>query len=271
MRCYRKSSRIAVSLVLVMGGMVLIGSVGARASSVLLTNATLFRGDSGSNQGGSGTAHFGAWTTVLDQQNVPGNYGAELFLSTKSNPGPSDFLSPSAALSLALNDGDNTFYFFGDGDDMHGGTDSFGLNLFLNNAGTLNPNISAYVAPGSGNTAQANPSTSTTVGYDFSLTPGAGTLGPVSVGGSTITLTDFEVLGVGGASGNTVDLVNSTNTAPFTPPPAPDGITDTYGVFTIHVSTPSVVPLPASCYGAIGLILVGGIARGIGRRMKMGK
>jgi hypothetical protein len=50
----------------------------------------------------------------------------------------------------------------------------------------------------------------------------------VALGNSTVTLSDFKILGVGGAAASSlcVDLVNSTNTVPFTPPPHPDGICD---------------------------------------------
>ena len=74
-------------------------------SGNLLTSATLFRGDStGDNQNttGSAIAH-GAWTTGLDVQNVPGNYGAEFFISKVANPTAADLGLPifqAAGLSL---------------------------------------------------------------------------------------------------------------------------------------------------------------------------
>lgn len=203
--------------------------------SVTLTDAVLFRGDSaGQNQDPAGSAiAYGAWSSRLDVQNVPGNYGAELFISTVANPTPSEFLSPGA-LAQSLSSGANTFYFWGDGDDTRGGSATFGLNLFLNGAAPGSPTISGYTIPGTGQTLNAD-SAPVTAGATFVVTPGAGTLSAAVSSTGTVTLTSFQVLGVGG-QGSTVDIVNSTNTSAFTPPPHADGIFDTYGTFTLTVA-----------------------------------
>jgi hypothetical protein len=201
---------------------------------VTLTGATLFRGDAtGQNLNTAGSAiAFGGWTTGLDVQNVPGNYAAELFISTTPTPSASDFLTPGT-LAKSLAAGDNVFYFFADGDDTRGGANTFGLNLFLNSAGPNSPTISGYTIPGTGQTLVAD-SASVTSGATLVVVPGAGTL-TVPNGSGSATLSNFQVLGVSG-QGSGVDLVNSTNTAPFTPPPQPDGVFDTWGTFTITVT-----------------------------------
>jgi hypothetical protein len=203
-----------------------------------LTGATLFRGDStGTNQDTGGTvADHGAWTTGLDVQNVPGNYAAELFISRVANPTSADFLTPGQ-LSASLSAGANTFYFFANGDDLLGGSATFGLNLFINSASSTTPALSGYTIPGTGQTLTAD-SSSTTPNIALAITPGAGTLS-TSTTGATVALTSFIVQGVSG-QGSTVDLVDSTNTTPFTPPAHPDGVPDTYGTFTITV-TPSTI------------------------------
>ena len=205
------------------------------APTVTLTGLTFFRGDaSGNNQNSSGSViDFGAWTSGLDVQNVPGNYGGELFISKVPNPTPADFLSP-AALSLSLSAGDNKFYFWADGDDTRGGSSSFGLNVFLNSSSGTTPTLSGYSVPGTGQTLLAD-SAAVTPSLNFIVTPGAGKLS-ASVGTSgTVTLSAFQIQGVSG-QGSTVDIVNSTNTVPFTPPAHADGVFDTYGTFTITVS-----------------------------------
>ena len=214
---------------------VAVGTVDAQ--TVSLTNATLFRTDStGTNLNNSGTVVLrGAWTSVVNQQNIPGNYGAQLFLSTVPNPGAGDFISPALSMTATLDPGVHTFYFWADSDDTQGGSAAFGLNLFLNGAGSLSPSISAYVAPGAGQTVNPDSSTICTAGFDFRCAHGAGTLSVVFSPSTTVTLSDFKILGVGGASASPscVDLVGS---APILPPPHADGICDTYGQFTLTVS-----------------------------------
>jgi hypothetical protein len=201
-------------------------------STSTLTGAMFFRGDStGTNLGTSGsTVDYGAWTSGLDVQNVPGNYGAEFFISKVPNPtSTADFISPgNLAASLAI--GVNTFYFWADGDDTRGGADTFGLNLYFNNSTSASPSISGYTVPGTGQTLAAD-SSSITAGAGFVPVAGAGTL---TAGG--VTLSSFVVDGVSG-QGSTVDVVDSTNTAPFSFPVVPDGITDTYGTFTLTATS----------------------------------
>jgi hypothetical protein len=216
------------------------------AAPPALTNGTLFRGDaSGANQQASNVVNRGVWTSVLDQQNIPGNYMAELFFATTPTPAPGDFFTPASALSQHLNPGDNTIYFWGDGDDLAGGTAGFGMNLYLDGASSVAPSISVFAPVGVGQPFVANGATPT-AGYDGQAVTGANRLS-IGDAGQLVTLTAYEVTGIGGATAGagSVDLVNSTNTAPFTPPPHPDGITDTYGHFTL-----TVTPEPAS----IGLL-----------------
>jgi len=229
--------------------MAALGTISAQ--TVLLTNGTLFRADAtGTNLASSGgVVNHGGWTTVLDQQNVPNNYGGELFLTTIASPGEGNFLSPATSLSLTLAPGVRTFYFWADGDDLAGGTAAFGLNLYLNNAGTQAPSISAYVAPGAGKTVNPDSSGICTAGFDFQCVHGAGRLS-FAAGNTIVTLSDFKILAVGGPALNTncVDLVDSTNTAPFAFPAHPDGICDTYGQFTLTVSNSA---LPDLVFGDI--------------------
>jgi hypothetical protein len=204
-------------------------------TDVTLTGATFFRGNStGANQGTSGSVvNYGAWTTGLDVQNVPGNYAAEFFIAKVPNPAASQFLTPGNFAS-ALTTGANTFYFFADGDDLNGGSQTFGINLFLNGAGVTSPALSGYTVPGTGQSLSAD-SSSTTVGINLTVTPGAGALSVLEGATETVSLSNFVVQGVSGQN-STVDLVNSTNTAPFSPPAHPDGVMDTYGTFTITVT-----------------------------------
>ena len=82
-----------------------------------------------------------------------------------------------------------------------------------------------------------------TSSFDFKIVPGAGTLSFKS-GNSLVTLTSYQVTAMGGSAGaSTIDLVNSINTSPFTPPPHANGVMDTYGQFTLTVTS---VPEPAS-------------------------
>jgi hypothetical protein len=204
-------------------------------SNITLNGLTFFRGDSaGDNQNAQGSAiAHGGWTSGLDVQNVPGNYAGEFFISKVANPTAADFLTP-ATLSLALTEGANTFYFWADGDDTQGGSATFGLNVFLNSSSGATPTLSGYTAPGTGKTLSAD-SAAVTPTVNMVVVPGAGTLSKAVGSSGTATLSAFQILGVSG-QGSTVDLVNSTNTAPFSPPPHADGIFDTYGTFTITVS-----------------------------------
>ncbi len=218
--------------------------------TVSLTNATLFRTDTtGTNLGSSGgIVLHGAWTTVLNEQYAPGGYGAQLFLSNSPNPGQG-FFSPAANLSQALLTGiPNTIYFWADGDDTAGGSDFFGLNLYFNNAAASTPAISAYTTQGTTQVINIDRSTICTAGYDFKCVPGAGEVS-FPLGTSTVTLSDFKILGIGGAatSSSCVDLVN--NAHPTTLPPQPDGVCDTYGQFTITVSAPQFYYFPQLTFG----------------------
>jgi hypothetical protein len=233
----------------------LLASMSAHGG-LALTGATLFDADaSGNNLNGTGNAvAHGAWTTVLDQQTSAGDYGGELFLTQVPNPTDSDFLSPSAALSIPLSPGTNTIYFYCDGNDPLGGSQAFGLNLFLDNAGPVSPGLSGYTPyPGTPGTLQADSSTNT-AGYNFQFAAGAGAL-TYTRGGQAITLSDFEVTAVGGPGGDsTVELVSSTYSAPYTPPPSdPNGDTDTYGQFTVTVATapPMLIDLQMEAQGII--------------------
>ena len=248
-----KKTNSSAHILLAILASVTINSI--QAAPTILSNATLFRGDAtGNNLNGGSTVFYGAWTTVRDQQNIPGNYGSQLFLAQTPNPTPANFLSPSAAVSIPLSPGANTLYFWGSGDDTRGGSATFGINLFFNGAGAVSPSLSAYTMPGAGQTVNAN-SSPHTAGYDFGYTSGAGTLS-FTDGSQIITLSSFEITGVGGAAagpGN-VDLVNGVGnpTTPFTPPAQPDGIADTYGRFVLTVTT---VPEPSTTLlGAIGLL-----------------
>lgn len=246
-------SPVAGRLALAAGAALVLLGVGVAQATPALTNATLFdAGVGGSNSQTPGNQITnGAWTSVLDQQNIPGNYGGEFFLSKLASPTAADFLSPSLALSAALSEGANTFYFWADGDDLAGGTAGFGLNLFLDGAATTAPSISAFTTVGG---LAVTDAAACTAGYTFNCVTGAGTFSFVS-GASTITLSGFEVFARGGGSGGE-DRVGSTFNAPFTPPPMPDGINDTYGRFTLTVTTPEQggggVPEPASWALMIG-------------------
>jgi len=233
------------------------------AAAQTLTNAAFFDADAtGTNTSGNGQITRGAWSTVLDQQNVPGNFGAEFFLATVANPTPTQFLSPSAALSAGLSQGVNTFYFFADSDDTAGGTAGFGLNLFLDGAGQLAPSISAFVVPGQ---TAVTDSAGCTAGFAFTCAQGAGTFSFTS-GATTVTLTDFQVTARGGPGGtSTVDLVNSSNTEPFAPPPHPDGITDTYGSFTLEVTTLATPGVPEPATWALLMAGFGGVGAALRR------
>jgi len=211
------------------------------AGSPILTNVTLFRTDAtGANQGSNGPGgrvNHGEWTSVLDQQNVPGNYAAEFFLSTGPAPTPDDFLSPSAKLSVPLNLGENHFYFFGDGDDPAGGAAAFGINFYFNSAASSDPSISAFQKIGD-QPLESNGS-DLTGGFDCKTAPGANSLSWTS-GEYTITLTSFQVTP---SDQSSVDFVFSTNTAPFKHPTHPDGIPDTYGKFTLTVTRRAAQPV----------------------------
>jgi len=226
------------------GAVLTISSLAAFADTPPnLSNVVLFNTNaSGANQNTVGNIiSHGSFMTVLDQQNVPGNYGAELFVTKVTNPTASDFLTPAASPSIPLSVGSNTFYFYGDNNDPLGGTNGFGINLYFNGAAGNSPSLSGYRLNTAG-TLLAN-SSSTTASWDYKVIPGTGALSVIS-GGYQITLSDFVVTAIGGSGGNSsVDLVNSTNVSPFTPPSHPDGITDTYGQFTLTVAA---VPEPAS-------------------------
>jgi len=221
---------------------------GSASASVSLSNGTLFRTDAGgTNQNTSGsTVARGAWGTVLGQQNIPGNYGAQLFLATTATPSASDFFAPASSFSAGLQEGANTFYFWGDGDDLAGGTAAFGLNLWFDGAAASAVAISA-LAPTPGTTFSANSSSGCTAAYNFTCVAGSGALSFV-VGDATITLTDFRILGVGNGSGGE-DRVYHDNVNGYAPPAHGNGVNDTYGYFVLNVATTTTetpVPEPAT-------------------------
>ncbi len=229
------------------------------AAGPSLSDATLFRTDStGTNQGATTQINYGAWTTGLNIQNVPGNYGAELFLTKSSTPGPNSFFTPASSFSVPLNPGTNTFYFYADGDDQRGGAFGFGLNLYLDGAAAGSPAISTYNAPGTSVGPGSPDASSTTAGYDFSIVPGAGTVLTTS-DGDFVTLTNYQITFVGGPNGDSpIDVVDGGGgSTPYTPPVAPDGITDTVGTFTL-----TVIPVPEPCVAALaGITTIGVLAR----------
>jgi hypothetical protein len=242
-----------------LGAALVAGPLAAQAGPSL-TNATLYDVDAtGTNLNSTSVVNRGGWTTVLDQQNVPGNYAAELFLAATPNPTPAEFLTPQTATSIALHAGANTIYFWGDSDDTAGGAFGFGLNLFVDGAGATSPSISALAVPGAGPAATSNNTTGCTAGYTLQCTPGAGTLTA-----GMVTLTDFQVFARGGGTGGE-DRVSSTNTMPFTPPTGSDGINDTYGSFTL-VFTPSGAPEPATW--AMMLLGFGGLGAAMRSRRR---
>jgi hypothetical protein len=164
-----------------------------------LTNATLFRTDStGGNLAASG-GHFnrGVWTTQDGTQNVPGNYVAHLFLSTKPNPRPNDFVTISASHSLALAPGHHKIYFFADSDDMAGGTYGFGLNLWIGAASAATPSLSGFVAVPGGAVA-VDGTSGCSPAYDGTCGATANTLR--TSGSPAVTLSAFTVSALGGAA-----------------------------------------------------------------------
>jgi hypothetical protein len=168
------------------------------AGSVTATNVVLFRSDAtGTNlQSSAGRVSYGVWTTEIGAQNIPGNYAGHLFITTKPNPAPSDFVALTGTLSLTLATGDNKFYFFANSDDARGGGYGFGLNVWLGNAAAGNPTLSAYGAvPGSAFMAAGT--TGCSPAYDGSCGVSANTLATTST--PIVTLTSFTVDGVGGA------------------------------------------------------------------------
>jgi|GEM_PF-6367282 len=224
-------------------------AVATQASAAIsLTNGALFRADeTGTNlntTNGGTTVARGGWSTVLNQQNVSGNYGAQLFLADTANPGGGDFFAPASSFSAGLQEGANTVYFWADGDDTVGGDDGFGLNLWFDGAAASAVAISAF-APTPGAGFSANGSTTCTAAYNFACIAGSGALSFV-VGASTVTLTDFRVLGLGGGTGGE-DRVYHDNANGFTPPAHGNGVNDTYGYFVLTVTTDvAPVPEPAS-------------------------
>jgi len=224
------------------GGVAIDGSSaesGDSGGAATLTNGTLFRVDStGTNLDTVSSTHVGhgVWSTLAGVQNIPGNYGGHLFLSTASNPGPNDFLALSTPLASVLSPGANTFYFFANSDDPLGGNYGFGMNLWLDGAAASNPSISVFTAvPGDGGSFGADGTAGCTGGFDDACYPGASTLSWLGAA-STVTLTSFSVGAVGGAtaSATCVDKVGGNNTAP-TIVNMPDGICDTVGSFTLTV------------------------------------
>lgn len=215
------------------------------SAAINLTNGTLFRADeTGTNQNttnGGTTVSRGGWTTVLGQQNIAGNYGAQLFLATTADPAAGDFFAPATSVSAGLQEGANTFYFWADGDDTQGGDKGFGLNLWFDGAAASQVAISAF-APTPGASFAANGSTGCTAAYSLACIAGSGTLSFV-VGASTVTLTDFRIQGLGGGQGGE-DRVYHDNVNGFTPPAHSNGVNDTYGYFVLNVTTSDTAPVP---------------------------
>jgi hypothetical protein len=169
------------------------------AGSTTAANVVLFRSDAtGTNlQSSAGRVSYGVWTTQIGAQNIPGNYAGHLFITTKPNPAPSDFVALTGTLSLTLATGDNKFYFFANGDDSRGGGYGFGLNVWFGNAAAGSPTLSAFGAvPGSA--FMVDGTTGCSPAYDGSCGVSANTLATTS--NPTVTLTSFTVAGVGGAA-----------------------------------------------------------------------
>lgn len=253
----------ARSVVFGLAASALLGLAGQASAAVSVSNGALFRTDaSGTNQNATTVVNRGGWTTQYQAQNTPGNYGAQLFFSTSATPSSGDFFAPDASgtFSFALAEGANTIYFWADGDDTAGGSDGFGLNLFFNGAAHDAPLLSAlHLTPGSA--FQANGSSGCTASYTLQCIAGANSLSGL-VGGSTVTLTDFTLFGLGGGSGGE-DRVYHDNVNGFTFPVHGNGVNDTYGSFTLQVRTPiSAAPEPAT-WGLLilGFATVGGALR----------
>jgi hypothetical protein len=193
--------------------------IGATAA---LSHMTLFRTDAtGTNLGSSGGhVNRGAWTTTNGTQNVPGNYMAHVFVSTVADPAETDF----ATLPVPLAAGSSTLYFFGDSDDLAGGTFGFGINAWIGSAST--PSISAFGVPGSAFGADA--SSGCTAGFDATCVTAAGSMSFESV---TLTAITIDMVGGAAASAACIDKVGSDphNAALLD---TPNGICDTTGSLT---------------------------------------
>ncbi|HEY2899026.1 MAG TPA: hypothetical protein VGL59_00510 [Polyangia bacterium] len=159
-------------------------------------NVTLFRVDNtGLNLGASDNHfNFGVWSTSAGAQNIPGNYVAHLFIATTPNPGPDDFQALTDPLVLTLSEGDQTFYFFADGDDMTGGTFGFGINVWVIGDTPSGPSLSGFEAVPGGVLA-ADATTGCSPAYDGTCGNSAHTL---VVG--VVALKSFTVAGIGGAA-----------------------------------------------------------------------
>jgi hypothetical protein len=242
-------------LVVALAGAVGLATTGVASAAPTISNATLGRGDAaGQNLDSSGGRVLaGGWTTLLGAQNVPGNLMYNFFITQQMNPTSTDFVTPASSTSIVLNPGSNTFYWWADSDDQRGGSATFALNLFLDGAAPGTPSISGYTTGGVGSSLNAN-SSANTVSFDGSEAPGAGTLS-YSDGVDLVTLTDFEVLGVGNVGGPASSDLVSHFTA------GADGQTDTFGSFTLVVT-----PEPAS----LGVLGIGTLALAV-RRRRAGK
>jgi hypothetical protein len=77
--------------------------------------------------------------------------------------------------------------------------------------------------------------------------------------GDFVTLTNYQITFVGGSNGDSpIDVVDGGGGAtPYTPPPAPDGVSDTIGTFTL-----TVTPMPEPSVAAlVGLAALDALAR----------
>jgi hypothetical protein len=167
------------------------------AGSDTATNVVLFRSDAtGTNlASGGGHVNYGAWTTEIGAQNIPGNYAGHLFIATTASPAPNDFVALTGTLSLTLAAGENVFHFFANSDDSRGGSYGFGLNVWLGAAAAASPTLSAFGAT-PGNAFVVDGTTGCSPAYDGSCGVSADTLATTS--SPTVTLTSFTVAGVGG-------------------------------------------------------------------------
>jgi hypothetical protein len=200
-----------------------------------------------------GTSTVGAWRSDAGVQNIY----HQLFLTTVSDGdfNAANILNPgSGGLSSHLALGSNIFYFYAS---ANGDGPSYGLNLwFLPTADytcATAPALSAYVEPGPGSVLASNSSNSTSTRCQTSnppgqfqgnlFIPGAGSLS-VALEGFLVELIDFRVLAEGAGGGtkvfpSSIDRVGATSAVS-------DGVTDTYGTFTLRVTEVSVVPEPGS-------------------------
>jgi hypothetical protein len=229
-----------IPLAITVSAFIIVAAPAVVTAQPALSGATVFVASvDGTNLGA-------AWRTDAGSQGVY----HQLFLSSVSDAqyGAGHVLNPGAGgVDHQLVAGINTLYFYGSG---NGGYSfpNFGLNLWFvptaeYTCATM-PALSAYVVPGPAGEPVANSSqtASRCPGGNLNVA-GAGKLSFTS-GSYLVTLTEFRVLAEGAGGGarthpSTIDRVSGTSLGP-------DGVTDTYGMFTLQVTQTSVVPEPAT-------------------------